>query len=130
MDAIVYYDGDCPFCRSYVTYQKLNTVFDSMELINLRELDVAVLEGLKQEGFNPSEGIIMKIVNNTGGTRWVKKSEVTYLLAFFDNNMGSKNMWWVVNFLSNSERSAKFWYPIFYWLRNLTILLRGRKISF
>lgn len=130
MDAVVYYDGDCPFCTSYVTYQKLNTVFESMALINLRELDVSALEGLKQEGLNPSEGIIMKIVNNDGETRWVKKAEVTYLLAFFENGRGRKNIWWLVNFLSKNQRHAKFWYPIFFWLRNMILVLLGRKLSF
>jgi predicted DCC family thiol-disulfide oxidoreductase YuxK len=130
MDAIVYYDGDCPFCRSYVAYQKATTVFDGFTLVDLRKIEPSDLEVLKKQGVNPAEGIIMKIVTGEGDTRWVKKSEATYLFSFFNTNMGSKNLWWLVNFLSSSEKHAKFWYPIFYWIRNLTVILRGRKISF
>ncbi len=55
----VYYDGECPFCRSYVAYAKLKERFGEVALVNAREAPEKVAEFLAR-GFDIDDGFIVE----------------------------------------------------------------------
>src|SRR6516165_6967800 len=56
MPTIVVYDGDCPFCRNYVSLMNLRTAVGDVKLIDARG-DAEIVNFLSEQGFNINEGM-------------------------------------------------------------------------
>ena len=54
----IIYDGDCPFCRNYVSFLKIKEIY-SVELINAREHPNLVTQ-YKKAGYDLNQGFIVK----------------------------------------------------------------------
>ena len=52
----IVYDGECPFCASYVRYGRIKKQFDRIELVNAREAHPTV-SMLSEKGFDLNEGM-------------------------------------------------------------------------
>jgi predicted DCC family thiol-disulfide oxidoreductase YuxK len=63
MEITIIYDGDCPFCRNYVSLMKLRTVFGKVRLVDARADSDSVLL-LAKRGFDINEGMAV-ILGNT-----------------------------------------------------------------
>ena len=55
-ETVVVYDGDCPFCRSYVSLMKLREAVGKVSLVDARAGGVAV-DMLNAKGFDLNEGM-------------------------------------------------------------------------
>ena len=55
---VIYYDGDCPFCRNYVLYQRLKAQTESLQLVDLR-LDVTAQNKMMKQGYDLDEGMLV-----------------------------------------------------------------------
>ena len=54
---VVIYDGDCPFCNSYVRLAALRNAVASVELVDARSADPRVGD-VQKRGFDLNEGMI------------------------------------------------------------------------
>jgi predicted DCC family thiol-disulfide oxidoreductase YuxK len=52
----IVYDGECPFCRSYVTLMKLRTAVGAVDLVDART-GGPIVEKLIQQGYDLNEGM-------------------------------------------------------------------------
>ena len=59
MSAIIYYDGDCPFCARYAELVSLRESVGDVTLANLRE-DLATRRELESEGFDLDVGMVVE----------------------------------------------------------------------
>lgn len=55
---VAIYDGDCPFCRSYVAYSALKQRFSELVLIDARTRPDLV-EEYRRRGFDLNEGMVV-----------------------------------------------------------------------
>lgn len=119
MTAKIYYDGECPFCTSYVGLVHLREAVGKVDLINLRE-HVAIREELTQEGYDLDQGMVVDV----DGKR-VGGAEATHLLATLSTSSG----WF--NRLNRAIFSVRwlsaFIYPILRSGRWFTLFLMGRR---
>ncbi len=54
----IIYDGECPFCRSYITYCRLREAFDEITLTNARDVPGLVAR-YRAEGMEINKGMIV-----------------------------------------------------------------------
>jgi predicted DCC family thiol-disulfide oxidoreductase YuxK len=59
MSATVYYDGDCPFCRSYVAYARLKERVGEVRLVDARTAPDKAAEFLAR-GYDLDKGFIVE----------------------------------------------------------------------
>lgn len=114
----IIYDGDCPFCASYIALTRLRAAAGKVELIDARSDHPAVAEATAA-GLDLDEGMAMR----TGG-RWLHGDEVVHALALMTTGSGPFNAAMAAVF--RSPRRAKALYP---WLRagrNAALALLGR----
>lgn len=55
---IVIYDGECPFCSSYVNLMALRNQVSEIELVNARSDDPRVVD-VQKKGYDLNEGMIV-----------------------------------------------------------------------
>ena len=108
----VLYDGDCPFCRSYVTFARLRETVGEVELIDARQRTDLTLyyEGL---GYLIDDGMIV----DTGEEVYYKGDAVWAI-----NSLASTNP--VLRLMEN-RRYVKWVYPCLRAMRNGVNRLRG-----
>ncbi len=114
----VIYDGDCPFCASYVRLSRLREAAGDVRLIDARQEpgEVARLRGL---GISLDEGMVVEI-----GDQRYHGAEAMQRLALMTSRAGlfnKLNHWW----FRNGSRS-RLAYPLLRRGRNLTLALLGR----
>ncbi len=119
MAAKIYYDGECPFCTSYVGLVHLREVVGQVDLINLRE-HPELRDELTQEGYDLDQGMVVDV----DGKR-VGGAEATHLLATLSKSSG----WF--NRLNRAVFSIRwlsaFIYPVLRSGRWFTLFLMGRR---
>lgn len=116
---IVYYDGDCPVCRSYVQRVRLKHSAGLVSLVNLREhpLDRQTLE---REGYKLDAGMVVVV-----GGQGYHGAEAVNVLALLSSRSGWLNR---LNYhVFRSHRISKALYPILVAGRRLLLFLLGRK---
>lgn len=119
MAAKIYYDGECPFCTSYVGLVQLRETVGKVDLVNLRE-HADLREELTREGYDLDQGMVVEIDG-----RRVGGSEATHLLATLSTSSG------LFNRLNRAIFSVRwlsaFIYPLLRMGRWFTLFLMGRR---
>ncbi len=115
---VVIYDGDCPFCRSYVYLAALRKVVGSLELVDARSGDPRVRD-IQNRGFDLNEGMIAIV-----GNKIYHGADAVDLLSALSENRGP-----VAGLLSRvfgDPRRARKLYPYLKMGRRLALRLLGR----
>lgn len=112
------YDGECPFCRRYVTMVRLQENF-SVELVDAR-IEPGLYEGLLELGYDLDSGMVME----THGERY-HGDACLHRVALLTSRSGLLNRLnaWVFR----SPRRSTLLYPWMVRGRNLVLRLMGKR---
>ncbi len=118
----VVYDGDCPFCRTYVQMLRLREATGEVRLINAR-MEPELTEELRRSGADLDQGMFLAY----GGNNYYGEAAV-HLLACLSSPAGWLNR--IASALLRRRLIAKFLYPVLRVGRALTLqVLRREKLS-
>ena len=115
----IIYDGDCPFCSSYVRLLRLRETFGDVELINAREFPKLV-EELAGHNMDLDEGMIL-VLNG----EYFYGSECIHRLALLATPSNTFNK--INQFIFQRRRLAAVLYPMLRAGRNLSLKILGVK---
>ena len=110
----ILYDGDCPFCTSYVKYSRLKARHEIIELINARER-IDLVHEYAAKGFPIDDGMIVDM----GGEVYFGADA---MLAI-NNDLGGRKLPLSVFW---TRRAFRLFYPLFRTIRNSTLRMLGR----
>lgn len=113
----VIYDGDCPFCASYVKLQRLRAEY-SVELIDAREANPLVDEILEQ-GIDLDEGMVVFI-----GEDMMHGADAMHHLALLASDTGLVRK--MANWVFVSPVRSRYVYPVLRAGRNFVLRILGR----
>jgi hypothetical protein len=111
------YDGDCPFCSSYVKLVRLRDSVGAVELVSARQNHPAV-EGLRRDGYDLDEGMALIL-----GKQVYFGDECVVQLALLSSPAGIFNR--VNAAVFRSPRASALLYPIMRSSRRLYLVLAG-----
>ncbi|MBR9909046.1 MAG: DUF393 domain-containing protein [Gammaproteobacteria bacterium] len=117
---VIVYDGECPFCSSYVTLVRLRETVGQIVLLNAREDIGEIAAEIRREKLQLDEGMAVKYRQH-----WYHGAAAIQLLAQLgstDNGFNKLNRW-----LFRSTLASRVLYPVLRFFRNLTLRLLGRK---
>ncbi len=114
----IVYDGDCPFCSSYVRMTKLRQAIGEVELVNARESHPLV-DDIKAKGFDLNQGMVAKFRG-----QFYAGADCIHLLAILTEPRGFWNR--IVSRLFQSGRRSRLAYPFLKFGRDLALRLLGR----
>ena len=114
----ILYDGECPFCKRYVTMLRLRDTLPDIKLLNARE-HIELVEYYYSRGLNVDDGMIMGM-----GRHVFFGHEVLHCVA----RMTTSNSWAnrLNAFIFRSALLSRMLYPVMRCGRNMTIRLLGR----
>ncbi len=115
----IIYDGDCPFCSSYVGLLRLRETFGEVELTNARECQELV-EELTRHNMNLDEGMVL-VLNG----EYFHGSECIHRLALLATASNTFNR--INKLIFERKRLAAVLYPILRAGRNLSLKILGVK---
>ena len=115
---IIIYDGDCPFCRSYITLTRLKELANTI-LFNARE-DPALCQELLDEGVSLDDGMVV-IINNQIHHGGDAINRITLLSS--KNTLFNK----VAYLVFSKPVISKVAYPFLRGIRNITLRLLGKR---
>lgn len=111
----IIYDGDCPFCRNYVSFLKIKEIY-SVELINARKHPDLVTQ-YKKAGYDLNQGFIVKhnktIYHADQAIHFLTKATNTNTLGLQLNQSLFKN-----------KQIAQILYPFLKTSRNIILKLK------
>ena len=119
-DLWVVYDGDCPFCSSYVLLYRLREQAKRVHLIDARSAH-PILDEVRSEGLNLDEGMAVKFSG-----RFYHGAAAMNILAILGSNGGVFNR--LNHSLFRHPRLARFLYPILVRGRWVVLRLLGRRL--
>ena len=108
----ILYDGECPFCQSYVTFANLRKTVGEVELIDARERPDLILH-YEALGYLIDEGMIV----DAGDEIYYKGDAVWAINTLASSNPALK--------LMGNWRFVKWSYPFLRGMRNGVNRLRG-----
>jgi predicted DCC family thiol-disulfide oxidoreductase YuxK len=117
---IVVYDGDCPFCSTYVRMVRLSRATGPVTLVDARKAGHPVLDRIRAAGLNLDDGMVVGI----GGQLYHGDRAMT-VMAAMTSGSGLFNR--VFAWVFRSPTRARLLYPPLVAGRNLTLRLLGRK---
>ena len=115
---IIIYDGDCPFCRSYITLTRLKELTNTI-LLNARE-EPALCQELLDEGVSLDEGMVV-IINNQVHHGGDAINRITLLTS--KNTLFNK----VAYLIFSKPVISKVSYPFLRGIRDITLRLLGKR---
>ena len=110
----IVYDGDCPFCASYVAFARLKTLFQTVDLLNARDHPELVDHYAKQ-GYDIDRGMIVE----SDGQIYFGSDAMWAINTLVSPNPALK--------LMGGRTFLKWIYPVLRFGRNTTLRLLGRK---
>ncbi|AUW58830.1 DUF393 domain-containing protein [Sphingobium sp. SCG-1] len=116
--AYVIYDGECPFCSTYVKFMRLRESVGAVELIDARQGGAAV-QAAQRLGYDLNEGMIFHY-----GGRYYHGADALQMLSMLSGNKGWLNR--LNATLFRSPARASLFYPFMRAGRNATLQLLGR----
>ena len=118
-DIWVVYDGECPFCSSYVLLYRLRALAGQVHLIDARS-DHPLVEAIRHQGFDLDEGMAVAF-----GGRIYWGAEAMNVLALLGGDGTIFNR--LNRLLFHRIGLARLLYPILVRGRMLTLRLLGRQ---
>ena len=118
-EAIIVYDGDCPFCAHYVVFMRLREAIGPVQLIDARDGGPEV-ERLWAEGYDLNEGMAL-----IQGDKVYYGNECVNRLALLSTESGWFNR--INAAIFRSPTASKILYPILKAGRRLVLTVLGRK---
>ena len=115
---IIIYDGDCPFCRSYIELTRLRELSHTI-LLNARD-EPGLCEELLDKDVSRDEGMAVIINNDVyhGGDAINRIALLTSKNTLFNK----------ISYLVFSKPViSRFSYPVLRGIRNITLRLLGKK---
>lgn len=119
MSIRILYDGDCPFCTRYVGLLRLREAVGPVELVDLRQDQVARAE-LAAVGIDPDLGMVVEM----NGQRYHGADAVS-VLSTMSTSIGVLNRLFAI-ILSN-KLASRLIYPVLRAGRNATLMLLNRQ---
>jgi predicted DCC family thiol-disulfide oxidoreductase YuxK len=116
-EMIIVYDGDCPFCRNYVSLMKLRAAIGKVRLVNARD-DGGVVLLLAERGFDINEG--MAVIY--GDTIHFGEDAVTLISSITNSRTPIGRL--IARVLISKKRASAL-YPIMKAGRRLTLKALG-----
>jgi predicted DCC family thiol-disulfide oxidoreductase YuxK len=113
------YDGDCPFCASYVGYVRLRETAGPVTLADARQYPDLVAEA-KTLGFDIDVGMVLKLDGH-----YYFGGDCIHALSLLTTPSGAFNR--LNRALFKSRTVARIAYPLLRSGRNLALALLGRK---
>ena len=115
---LLVYDGDCPFCASYVKLVRIREACGALTLLDAREGGPTV-DALVAAGYDLDEGMVLKI-----GETYYHGADCIHALALMGSSSGLFNRFnaWI---FATSGR-ARLLYPVLRACRNLVLRLLMR----
>lgn len=113
------YDGECPFCASYVRFVRLRDVAGPVRMVNARDGGPEV-EAARRMGFDLDEGMVLRLSG-----RYYHGKDCINALALMSSRstvFNSVNHW-----VFRSPRRAALLYPVLRAGRNAVLRLLGRR---
>lgn len=118
---LIAYDGDCPFCQSYVRMKRLKELGLHVELCNLRDYPDLIAE-MRAKGMEPNEGIFVRY-----GGREYFADDAMMMIESMSVSSGVLGAFFKWSFAS--KKRAKIIYPILKFGRACVLgILRVPKI--
>lgn len=114
----IVYDGDCPFCASYIRLTRLRKAVGRVELIDARS-DHPIIAEITRAGLDLDAGMAIK----QGGALY-HGDEVVHRIALMTTGSGPFNAAMAAIF--RSPRRARALYPWLRAARNAALTLLGR----
>jgi predicted DCC family thiol-disulfide oxidoreductase YuxK len=118
-DTVIVYDGECPFCSSYVRLLRLRESIGPVALVNARD-EAPAVEEARSHGLDLDEGMAMKYQG-----RWYHGDDCIHMLALLSSRSGLANR--LMAWLFRSPARAHILYPWMRAGRNITLKLLGRQ---
>jgi len=113
------YDGECPFCSSYVKFVRLQDSFGRLHLIDARQGGELVNSVIKQ-GFDLNEGMVLVYQN-----RFYHGADCINILALMSTRSGFFNR--INAAIFRNATVSNLLYPILRVGRNTTLKILGKK---
>jgi predicted DCC family thiol-disulfide oxidoreductase YuxK len=115
---VIVYDGQCPFCTSYVRLMALKAVVGEVDLIDAR-IPGAVVRSLSERGYDLNEGMAAIY-----GGKIYHGSDAVVLISSMTGVRGGMGR--VIATLLRSPARAKVLYPLLKTGRRLVLAALGR----
>jgi predicted DCC family thiol-disulfide oxidoreductase YuxK len=112
------YDGECPFCRFYVKYLKVQESLGVLHLVDARE-KVAIVGEMRAANIDLDKGMVLKIDNRT-----YVGAECIHILALLSSRSTLFSR--VNGLIFRSATLSMLLYPLLRAGRNITLLVLGR----
>jgi predicted DCC family thiol-disulfide oxidoreductase YuxK len=116
--ATIVYDGQCPFCSTYVRYTRLRDAVGPVKLVDARSGGPVVEEAIRA-GFNLDEGMVLKY-----GGRLYHGADCLNMLSLLSSRSGLFNQ--MMAFAFARPGVAHMAYPALRAGRNATLKLLSR----
>ena len=116
---IIVYDGECPFCSSYVELARLKKSVGPVKLVNARDGGFDV-QKIIDYGFDLDEGMVLLYKGN-----YYHGAACLHMITLLSDPNTAFNR--VCLTLFRSKRMTRILYPILRAGRNATLWLLGRK---
>ena len=116
--AVIVYDGQCPFCSTYVRYTRLRNAVGPVKLVDARSGGPVVEEAIRA-GLDLDEGMVLKY-----GGRLYHGADCLNMLSLLSSRSGVFNK--LMAFAFARPGVAQMAYPALRAGRNTTLKLLGR----
>jgi predicted DCC family thiol-disulfide oxidoreductase YuxK len=113
------YDGECPFCSSYVRYVRLRDTAGPVTLADARKYPALVAEA-KALGYDIDVGMVLKLDG-----QYYFGGDCIHALSLLTTSSGMFNR--LNRVLFKSRTLARVAYPVLRAGRNLALVLLGRR---
>lgn len=116
---IIGYDGDCPFCASYIRMQRLKDLDFDVTLTNFRK-DKTLSKTLKDNNMDPNNGMYVRL-----NDKEYYADEAMTVLSSLSTSQNIINLffkWWFKN-----KKRGKILYPVLRIGRNIALKILGHK---
>lgn len=119
----IYYDNECPVCRSFTSYLKMKNDFDEVNIIGMRTLSKEELSAIAAEsGADLNKGILVKIYSD-GKNTYLSRAKAAAFIGNYSSNLIHK----MISRLLKLQVTGNMVYTLVYRLR--LILLKIKNIT-
>ncbi len=113
------YDGECPFCSSYVKFVRLQESIGQLNLVDARQ-GGELVDSIRKNGLDLNEGMVLK-----HRERLYHGSDCINILALMSTRSGLFNKLNAAIF--RNATASRVIYPVLRAVRNVVLRLLGRK---